>query len=66
MPFLLGLVAQAWQRLDGAVTYEADPRVDACINALPDWQADICRDLRTLVHEADPEVVETVNRTDRP
>ena len=48
------------------MTYEADPRVDAYINALPDWQAQICRDLRALVHEADPEVVETVKRTDRP
>ena len=48
------------------MTYEADPRVDAYINALPDWQAEICRDLRDLVHESDPEVVETIKRTDRP
>ena len=52
--------------MDGAVTFMADPRVDAYIKALPDWQAAICRDLRALVHEADPEVVETVKRTDRP
>ena len=43
-----------------------DARVDAYIEALPDWQAKICRDLRALVHEADSEVVETVKRTDRP
>ena len=40
--------------------------MDAYIKALPDWQAAICRDLRALVHEADPEVVETIKRTDRP
>ena len=49
-----------------AVTAMADPRVDSYIDALPDWQASICRDLRALVHEADPEVVETIKRTDRP
>jgi hypothetical protein len=52
--------------LDVAVTFLADPRVDSYIKALPDWQAAICRDLRALIHEADPEVVETVKRTDRP
>ena len=49
-----------------AVTAMADPRVDSYIDALPDWQASICRELRALVHEADPEVAETVKRTDRP
>jgi hypothetical protein len=43
-----------------------DPRVDAYIDGLPDWQAAICRELRGLVHEADAEVVETIKRTDRP
>lgn len=52
--------------MDGAVTFLADPRVDSYIRALPDWQAAICRDLRALVHEADPDVVETIKRTDRP
>jgi hypothetical protein len=52
--------------LDGAVAFTADPRVDSYISALPDWQAVICRDLRNVVHEADPEVVETIKRTDRP
>jgi hypothetical protein len=44
----------------------ADPRVDACIDSLPDWQQAICRDVRALVHAADPEVGETIKRTDRP
>jgi hypothetical protein len=43
-----------------------DPRVDAYIDRLPEWQAAICREVRALVHEADPEVVETIKRTDRP
>ena len=49
-----------------ATSYVADPRVDAYINALPDWQQAICREVRELVHGADPEVVETIKRTDRP
>jgi hypothetical protein len=44
----------------------SDPRVDAYIEALPDWQQDICRRVRALVHAADPEVTETIKRTDRP
>ncbi|HEY2959830.1 MAG TPA: DUF1801 domain-containing protein [Actinomycetota bacterium] len=48
------------------MTYTADPRVDAYIDALPEWQQAICREVRELVHAADPEVVETIKRTDRP
>jgi hypothetical protein len=48
------------------VAYEIDPRVDAYIAALPDWQQAVCREVRNLVHAADPEVAETVKRTDRP
>lgn len=43
-----------------------DPRVDAFIDALPDWQSGICEQLRELIHRADPEVEETIKRTDRP
>ncbi|MFL6128705.1 MAG: DUF1801 domain-containing protein [Mycobacteriales bacterium] len=43
-----------------------DPRVDDYIDALPDWQQDICRQVRELVHAADPEVAETVKRTVQP
>jgi hypothetical protein len=46
--------------------YEQDPRVDAYIDALPEWQRAICREVRDLVHEADPEVVETIKRTVQP
>jgi hypothetical protein len=43
-----------------------DPRVDAWIEALPQWQQDICRTVRRLVHEADAEVAETIKRTTQP
>lgn len=48
------------------MTYSADPRVDSYIDALPEWQQDICREVRDLVHAADPEVVETIKRTVQP
>jgi hypothetical protein len=48
------------------MAYEKDPRVDAYIDALPDWQQEICRHVRDLVHEADPEVTETIKRTRQP
>jgi hypothetical protein len=48
------------------VQYTTDPRVDAYIDALPDWQQAICREVRNLVHAADAQVAETVKRTDRP
>jgi hypothetical protein len=43
-----------------------DPRVDAYIDSLPEWQQDVCRQVRSLVHAADPQVQETIKRTDRP
>ena len=48
------------------MTYATDRRVDAYINALPDWQQSICREVRDLVHAADREVIETIKRTSRP
>ena len=48
------------------MTYATDPRVDAYIDALPDWQQDICREVRDLVHAADGEVTETIKRTRQP
>ena len=43
-----------------------DPRVDAYIEALPDWQQAICRQVRALIHAADPELRETIKRTRQP
>ncbi|MBF6450923.1 DUF1801 domain-containing protein [Nocardia elegans] len=48
------------------MSYVADPRVDAYIDALPAWQRDICRQVRALVHAADADVAETVKRRVRP
>jgi hypothetical protein len=43
-----------------------DPRVDAYINTLPDWQQDICHKVRDLAHGADPALRETIKRTRYP
>jgi hypothetical protein len=32
----------------------------------PDWQQAICREVRDLVHAANHEVAETIERTNRP
>jgi hypothetical protein len=48
------------------VSYATDPHVDAYIERLPGWQQAICREVRELVHAADPEVVETIKFRDRP
>ena len=48
------------------MTYAADERVDDYIDALPDWQQAICRQVRELVHAADPEVSETIKRSRQP
>lgn len=47
-------------------TYHTDPRVDHYISTLPDWQQDICRRVRDLVHAADQDVAETIKRTKQP
>src|SRR5687768_15659526 len=49
-----------------ALPYETDPRVDDYIDALPDWQQAVCREVRDLVHAADPEVEETIKRRVQP
>jgi hypothetical protein len=49
-----------------SVPYVKDPRVDAYIDALPEWQQAICRQVRDLIHAADAELVETIKFTNRP
>lgn len=46
--------------------YARDPRVDAYIDRLPDWQQDVCARVRDLVHSADPAVEETIKRSVQP
>ena len=48
------------------MAYDKDLRVDTYIDKLPDWQQEICQQVRDLVHAADPEVVETIKRTVQP
>jgi hypothetical protein len=46
--------------------YDRDPRVDEYIDALPGWEQAVCRQVRDLVHAADPEVEETIKRRVQP
>ena len=46
--------------------YQTDSRIDEYITTLPGWQQDICRQVRDLVHAADPDVTETIKRTKQP
>lgn len=48
------------------MTDRTDPGVDRYIEGLPDWQGEICREVRELVHAADPEVAETIKRRVQP
>jgi hypothetical protein len=46
--------------------YGRDPRVDAYIARLPEWQQEICTQLRDLIHRVDPEMSETIKRSVQP
>ena len=49
------------------MTYDVDPRIDQYIDALPRPGNSRCaREVRDLVHAADPAVVETIKRTVQP
>ena len=48
------------------MSYLADPRVDAYIDGLPEWQQRVCQEVRDIVHDADPEVEETIKRSVQP
>ncbi|HSX44681.1 MAG TPA: DUF1801 domain-containing protein [Candidatus Saccharimonadales bacterium] len=43
-----------------------DKRIDSYINSLPSWQQEICQQIRLLIHEAEPSIVETIKFTNRP
>lgn len=43
-----------------------DPRVDAYLDGLVPWQRDLARRVRALIHEAEPEIEETIKRTVQP
>jgi hypothetical protein len=48
------------------VPYAKDPRVDAYLEALPEWQRRIAQQARDLIHSADPEIEETIKYRGRP
>ncbi len=52
--------------MEAATSYDRDPRVDDYIARLPEWQQQICRELRDLLHAVDQEVIETIKRTVQP
>src|SRR5918998_1442045 len=41
-------------------------RANTYIDALTEWQQQICQTVRDLAHEADPEVEETIKRSVQP
>jgi hypothetical protein len=43
-----------------------DPRVDDSLRPLPAWQQEVLGQLREIIHEADPEIEETIKRTVQP
>ena len=43
-----------------------EPRVDDYIAGLPEWQQQLFGELRDLIHEADPDIAETIKRTRQP
>ena len=63
-PGLARSVRCGWRSRPGAGG-RADSRVDEYIGRLPDWQQQVCQQVRRLVHAADPEVEETTKRSVR-
>lgn len=47
-------------------SYQANKQIDRYIASLPAWQAAICQQVRDIVHQADPEVTETIKRNILP
>jgi hypothetical protein len=43
-----------------------DPRVDDYLAPLPSWQRELFLEVRDLLHEADPQMEETIKRTVQP
>jgi len=43
-----------------------DNQVDDYIKTLPLWQQTLCHALRAIIHSVDPDIDETIKRTNRP
>lgn len=52
--------------MTGSMTAPASAQIDAKIASLGDWRGETLARLRALIHEADPDVVETVKWGDVP
>jgi len=48
------------------VTGRRDPRVDDYLAPLPGWQRELFQEVRDALHEADPDIEETIKRTVQP
>jgi hypothetical protein len=48
------------------MAHSKNQQVDVFIGGLPDWQKTICTRVRQLIHEAEPDIEETIKRGDRP
>ena len=48
------------------MSLDAAAKVDAYINQLPEWQQDICKKARTLIHRSAPDITEEIKFTNRP
>ena len=42
------------------------PEIDSYINSLPEWQQEICKKVRELIHRSEPSIVEEIKFTNRP
>lgn len=43
-----------------------NPQVDEYIGTLPEWQQTVCKEVRSLIHTADPDIEERIKRANRP
>jgi hypothetical protein len=43
-----------------------NPLVDNYLNSLPAWQKEVCEMVRSLIHKAEPGIVEEIKFTNRP
>jgi len=43
-----------------------NPAVDTCISSLPAWQQAVCEQVRSLIHRAEPDIVEEIKFKNRP
>jgi hypothetical protein len=45
---------------------KTNPEVDSYISSLPEWQQKVCVNVRSLIHKAEPDIVEEIKFKDRP